>query len=211
MARHRLVLISKNSLDTSPLEAELAGMDYGIRSLVCRDPEETIRAVKGSDLIIDVGVPLPESVIQEIDLAQGIVSLGHAYDQIDCEAATRKGIVVVNTPGFCTEEVSNHTVMLLACARQLVRLDRLVRARQWQDGALAELPPIPPIEGQVLGLVGLGVIGRAVAPKARALSLGVIVHDPYLPPWIAQEYASNWWTTSRSSRPAPTLSPCMYP
>ena len=101
-------------------------------------------------------VPLPESVIQETDLPQGIVSLGHAYDQIDCEAATRKGIMVVDTPGFCTEEVSNHTVMLLlACPRQLVRLDRLVRARRW-DGALAELPPIPPIEGQALGLVGFG-------------------------------------------------------
>ena len=189
MARHRLVIISKNTLDASPVEVELAGMDYGIRSLVCRDAEETIRAVKGSDLIIDVGVPLPGAVIQKIDRARGIVSLGHAYDQIDCEAATRKGIMVVNTPGFCTEEVSNHTVMLLlACARQLVRLDRLVRARRWQDGALAELPPIPPIEGQVLGLVGFGVIGRAVARKARALSLSVIVHDPYLPPWIAQEY-----------------------
>ncbi len=160
MARHRLVIISNNTLDASPMEVELAGMDYGIRSLVCRDAEETIRAVQGSDLIIDVRVPLPGSVIQKIDRARGIVSLGHAYDQIDCEAATRKGIMVVNTPGFCTEEVSNHTVMLLlAYTRQLVRLDRLVRARRWQDGALAELPPIPPIEGQVLGLVGFGVIG----------------------------------------------------
>ena len=71
MARHRLVIISKNTLDASPVEVELAGMDYGIRSLVCRDAEETIRAVKGSDLIIDVGVPLPGAVIQKIDQSRG--------------------------------------------------------------------------------------------------------------------------------------------
>ncbi len=49
-------------------------MDYGIRSLVCRDAEETIQAAK--DLIFDAGVPLPGSGIQEIDRAQGIVSPG---------------------------------------------------------------------------------------------------------------------------------------
>ena len=189
MARQRLAFVTGIQRDTAPVEAELAGIDYEIQSHVCQDPEQTIRSVKGQDLIIDVGVPLPASVIQEIDRAQAIVSLGHAFDAIDCEAATRKGIMVVNTPGFCTEEVSNHTLMLLlACARQLVRSDRLIREGQWRADTQLKLPPIPPIEGQVLGLLGFGVIGKAVTRKARALSLEVIVHDPYLSPWIAQEY-----------------------
>ncbi len=89
----------------------------------------------------------------------------------DPEAATRKGIMVVNTPGFCTEEVSNHTLMLLlTCARQLVRSDRLIREGQWRADTPVTLPSFPPIEGQVLGLLGFGVIGRAVTRKARALS-----------------------------------------
>ncbi len=189
MARQQLAFITGIERDTATVEAELTGIDCEIQSHVCQNPEQTIRAVKGQDLIIDVGVPLPGTVIQEIDRAQAIVSLGHAFDLIDCEAATRKGIMVVNTPGFCTEEVSNHTLMLLlACARQLVRSDRLIREGQWRADTPLRLPPFPPIEGQVLGLLGFGVIGRAVTRKARALSLEVIVHDPYLSPWIAQEY-----------------------
>ena len=189
MACQRLSFVTGIQRDTAPVEAELAGIDYVIQSHVCRNPEQARRAVKGQDLIIDVGVPLPRSVIQEVDRAQAIVSLGHAFDLIDCEAATQKGIMVVNTPGFCTEEVSNHTLMLLlACARQLVRSDRLIRERQWRADTPLTLPSFPPIEGQVLGLLGFGVIGRAVTRKARALSLEVIVHDPYLSPWITQEY-----------------------
>ncbi len=65
MARQQLALITGIKRDTATIEAELTGIDYEIQSHVCQSPEQTIRAVKGQDLIIDVGVPLPGTVIQE--------------------------------------------------------------------------------------------------------------------------------------------------
>ena len=96
--------------------------------------------------------------------------------------------MVANAAGFVTEEVSNHTIMLLlACSRRLTIAHALVRAGRWADNREA-LDGIPPIDGHVLGLVGVGNIGRAVARKARVFGLNVIACDPYLLPWDAREY-----------------------
>jgi D-3-phosphoglycerate dehydrogenase len=86
---------------------------------------------------------------------------------------------------FCTEEVSNHALLLLlACAKRLLPLDHDVREGRWARGPV---PKLPPIFGQTLGIVGLGNIGRALARKAQALGLQVVVYDPYVDPRVAEE------------------------
>ena len=186
MAQHKIAVIAPKDPDLTLVKAGLEGLDYDLDVNVCTSVGETIEAVKGADVIIDILVPMPTEVVEEIDTARAIVSGSHGFDRIDYEAATRKKIMVVNSAGFCTEEVSNHTIMfLLACAKSLVQLDTKVRAGGWRTDAM---PVLPPIDGQTLGIVGLGNIGRATARKAQAFGLEVISYDPYVPPWISKEY-----------------------
>ena len=186
MAQHKISVIAPKVPDLTLVEAGLEGLDYDLDVNVCTSVGETIEAVKGADVIIDILVPMPTEVVEEIDTARAIVTGSHGFDRIDYETATRKRIMVVNSAGFCTEEVSNHTIMfLLACAKSLVQLDDKVRAGGWRTD---QMPVLPPIDGQTLGIVGLGNIGRATARKAQAFGLEVISYDPYLQPWIAKEY-----------------------
>ena len=131
---------------------------------------------------------MPREVIAEIDTAKAIVSIGHGFNQIDHDAATDHGVMVVNTAGFVSEEVANHTIMLLlACAKKLTILHDLVRAGRWGAGRL-ELSSLPTIDGQVLGIVGFGNIARATARRAAVFGLDVVAYDPYAAPWTAKEY-----------------------
>ena len=97
--------------------------------------------------------------------------------------------MLVNTAGFCNEEVSNHVIlMLLACAKKLTLLNNMVKAGRWGAETRGAMSPMVSIDGQTLGLVALGNIARATARKARVFGLDVIAYDPYVEPWIAKEY-----------------------
>tara|TARA_Y100001947_G_C10256451_1_gene268125 strand:+ start:24 stop:704 length:681 start_codon:yes stop_codon:yes gene_type:complete len=77
---------------------------------------------------------------------------------------------------------------MLACAKKLTILNDLTKAGKWGPDTRTAIMPMAPITDQVLGLVSLGNIGRAVARKAQALGMTVIAYDPYVQPWIAREY-----------------------
>ena len=188
MARHKIAYIAGTDTDVALIEQGLGGLDYEMSIDICSSPGEAIEAIRGADVIIDVGVKMSRQVIEQIDTAKAIVNIGHGFDGIDHVAATDHGVMVVNTAGFVTEEVANHTIMmLLACARKLTILRDLVRAGRWGPDTDAQYPGMPQIYGQVLGLVGLGNIARATAVRAKTFGLEVIAYDPYMPPWIAKE------------------------
>ncbi len=185
----RVVMISSSEPDPEIVEEQFSGLDYDLEVHEIASQGEAIEAIKGVDIIINQGVPLPREVIEEIDQAQAIVSFGHGFNHIDHEAATDQGVMVVNSAGFCTEEVSNHAIMmLLACAKKLALLNNMVKAGGWGAETRAAVTPMGPIDGQTLGLVALGNIARATARKAKVFGLNVIAYDPYVAPWIAKEY-----------------------
>jgi phosphoglycerate dehydrogenase-like enzyme len=98
-------------------------------------------------------------------------------DHLDVAGLRERGLVVANTPTYCTQEVAEHA---LACAlaglRALPRLDAAVRAGTW-DYAAAGVPLR--FADATLGIVGLGRIGRALATLAGAVGMTVVAHDPY--------------------------------
>jgi D-3-phosphoglycerate dehydrogenase len=190
MTQQKIAYITRSEPDTSIVESRLAGRDYQLDVHVCESQGEVIEAIKGADVIIaDGGMAMPREVIEEIDTAKAIVSMGHGFNQIDHNAATEKGVMVVNTAGFVTEQVANHTIMmLLACAKQLTRMHDVIRTGGWDKGTLANLGHMPTIDGQTLGIVGLGNISRATARRAAAFGLDVISYDPYAIPWVAKDY-----------------------
>src|SRR5262245_47826709 len=154
-----------------------------------QDTAAVIEAVRQVDAVMVQGRPFDAAAFPHMGLhgrCQGLVSFGHGFDHLDLDAATANGVILANTASFGTEEVSNHALMLLlACARKLVLHDRLVRQGAWTRKHLA---PMGHVAGQVLGLVGIGHIGRALARKARTLGLRVIAYDPYVSSWDAKEY-----------------------
>jgi D-3-phosphoglycerate dehydrogenase / 2-oxoglutarate reductase len=111
-----------------------------------------------------------------------IARTGIGVDRIDLDAATRRGILVVNTPDGPTESTAEHTIaLLLNLCKQVMTGDRLLRAGQPYP-ALKELTPGLEVAGAVLGLVGLGRIGSRVAAIARILGMKVIAFDPFIAP-----------------------------
>ena len=190
MAEHKIAYVARVKPNRDLVEEQLVGLDHEMHVHICNSNGETIEAVKDVDVILNYGVPMPREVIRQIDRAQAIVNFGHGFDRIDDHAATDQGVMVVNGAGFCSEEVSNHVIMLLlACAKKLMPLNSLVKAGNWEPKARARvLLPMPPIQGLALGLVGFGNTARATARKAFAFGLDVLTYDPYVPPWIADDY-----------------------
>ena len=189
MATQKISFVSRSEPDVTPVEEQLAGIDYEMEVSVCKSDGETIEAIKGADLVINQGVPMPRAVIEELDRARAIVSFGHGFDRIDDDAATEKSVMVVNTAGFCSEEVSNHAIMLLlACAKKLTILNDVVKRGGWSGDTRNEVGTMGTIDGQTLGLIGLGNIARATARKAKVFGLEVVAYDPFVEPWIAREY-----------------------
>ena len=189
MPKHTISFICRAETSTDIIEEQLQGLDYDLNVHVCGSSGEAIEAMRGADVVINQGVRLPREVIREIDTARAVVSMGHGFDHIDHEAAAEHGVMVANTAGFVTEQVANHTIMmLLACAKKLTELHDYVRAGKWGVDPAPDTDTYPTIDGQVFGIVGLGNIARATARRASAFNMDVISYDPYVAPWHAREY-----------------------
>jgi len=106
-----------------------------------------------------------------------IATMAVGYDNIDLPEATRRGIVVGNTPGVLTEATADLAwALLLALGRRVVEGDRLVRSGRWNGWGPIQLVGAD-LAGRVLGIVGLGRIGSAVARRAVGFGMEVIYHN----------------------------------
>jgi D-3-phosphoglycerate dehydrogenase len=109
---------------------------------------------------------------------------GVGVDNVDLDAATQKGVVVMNTPGGNAVSVAEHTLaLMLALARRIPQADASMKKGQWEKKALQGTE----LRGKTLGLVGLGQIGSEVARLAKALQMEVVAYDPYVTSLIAGE------------------------
>jgi D-3-phosphoglycerate dehydrogenase len=129
-------------------------------------------------LIARGGTPVTAAVIEAAPSLRVIGRTGVGYDAVDLAAASRRGIPVVLTPHAGAQAVSEGALaMMLALAKQLPLLDRIVREGRWHDRDAVE---IGDLEGATLGVVGLGRIGGHLARLARSLGMEVLAHDPYV-------------------------------
>jgi D-3-phosphoglycerate dehydrogenase len=121
-----------------------------------------------------------------LELATKLRVVGRAgvgVDNIDVEAATHRGVLVMNTPGGNAVSVAEHTLaLLLALARSVPQANAAIQAGRWEKTSSGT-----ELRGKTIGLVGLGRVGTEVARRARALEMKVLAHDPYVTPGVARE------------------------
>ncbi len=168
-------------------------------------PEEAVKIVRDAAEVRNwerEDIPVPrETLLREVPRLDGLLSLltdrvddelmdlapdlkivsnlAVGFDNIDVPAATRRRIVVTNTPDVLTETVADFAFcLLLAAGRRLVAGDAYVRAGKWKTWALMLLAG-QDLYGATLGLIGLGRIGSAVARRAKGFEMRVIYYDPY--------------------------------
>jgi D-3-phosphoglycerate dehydrogenase len=164
--------------DLSGEAAPLVEVNAALRPTRARDEDGLIANLHDADVVLVSGAPMTRRVMENMPRCRGIVRYGVGLDNVDVPAATDLGIVVAHVLNFCTEEVANHVILLLlACAKKLLVLDRSMRDGRWGGIPAADYPAV---FGQTLGIVGLGEIGRSVARKGQALGMEIIAHDPYV-------------------------------
>ncbi len=126
-----------------------------------------------------------------IDAATRLRVIGRAgvgVDNIDCEAAARRGIAVVNSPASAMVSVAEHTMgLMIALARFIPQADASLRKGSWEKNKFLGIE----LSGKTLGIVGLGRIGSMVAVRAEAFGMRVLTYDPY----IKGERAETFGTT----------------
>src|SRR5439155_26187318 len=110
---------------------------------------------------------------------RAFVRAGVGMDNIDVAAATRRGILVMNTPGGNTVSTAEHTpTMMMALARHIPVATASLQSGKWDRGKFVGVQ----LAGKTLGIVGLGRVGREVARRAAGLDMKVIGFDPFLAP-----------------------------
>jgi D-3-phosphoglycerate dehydrogenase / 2-oxoglutarate reductase len=128
-------------------------------------------------LIVRSAVHVNQALLEHAHKLRVIGRAGVGVDNIDIDAATRKGIAVMNTPGANAVAVAEHTLgLMLSMARHLCRADGLMHAGKWEKKSLQGTE----LRGKTLGIVGLGRIGMEVARRARAFGMEVVAHDPFV-------------------------------
>src|SRR5262245_21698019 len=140
--------------------------------------DELKQAFQAADgMIVRSGTKVTADLLEQPGKLRAIVRAGVGVDNIDVAAATRKGIIVMNTPGGNTVSTAEQTVtLLMALARHTPAADAIVRQGKWVKLIGTQLA------GKTLGVVGLGRIGREVARRAAGLDMKVIGYDPFLAP-----------------------------
>jgi D-3-phosphoglycerate dehydrogenase len=140
--------------------------------------EKWIRRLRGKDaLICTVADPIDEKVMEACPELSIISNFGVGYNHIDIAAATRRGILVTNTPDVLTDATADLTwALLLDVARRVTEGDRLVRAGRW-IGWTPEFMLGTEVTGKTLGIIGMGRIGKAVASRARGFRMRVLYHS----------------------------------
>lgn len=138
------------------------------------DADKLADDVRGRSVLVVTVSVITEKVIMNADKLNLIQRVGVGVDNIDVEAATRRGIVVCNTPTAMTESVAQHIWgFITAHSKRIVEGNNLVKGGGWQTLIGYEL------QGRCLGLIGFGNIGQRAAEIAQAFKMKVVAYDPY--------------------------------
>ncbi len=146
-------------------------------------PEELKKTVNGYDaLVVRSQTKITADVFGAAEHLQVVGRAGVGVDNIDVEAATEKGVVVVNAPTGNTTSAAEHAIALMfSLSRHIPEAQASLKSGKWERGKFLGLE----VRGKTLGIIGLGQVGSEVARRARGLEMNVLAYDPF----VAEERA----------------------
>jgi D-3-phosphoglycerate dehydrogenase len=170
------ILISDKISDDGLAVFEKAGIAFDHLPEITQDEiRESIH--KYSGWVIRSRSRATAEIIERADKLRVIGRAGVGIDNVDAAAATRKGIIVMNTPGGNTTSTAEHTVsMMLSLARKIPQAYQSMREGKWDKKSFMGVE----IHGKVLGVFGLGRIGQEVVRRMKAFNMQILGYDPFL-------------------------------
>lgn len=143
--------------------------------LPAEELEKIIGAYEG--LVIRSGTKVTARLLEAATSLKAIGRAGIGVDNVDVPAASKRGVIVMNTPGGNNVTTAEHAIsMMLAVARHIPQANATLRAGQWKRNDFVGTE----ICGKTLGVVGLGNIGAVVADRAKGLAMKVVAYDPFV-------------------------------
>ena len=170
------ILVSDKLSSRGTEVLERAGFTVAVKTKLSK--EELLEEIKNYEgLIVRSATKVTKEVIEAGGRLRIIGRAGTGLDNVDSEAATRKGIIVMNTPGGNTITTAEHTIaMIVSMSRKTPQATASMKAAKWEKNRFMGVE----LYNKTLGLVGLGQIGTYVTKLAQGLSMNVIGYDPYL-------------------------------
>lgn len=171
------VLIS-DSLSKEAIEILEKEKEFKVDVNTKLSPDELKKVIKDYDaLLVRSATKVTKDIIEKADKLKIVGRAGVGLDNVDLEAASKKGIIVVNTPGGNTISTAEHTFsMILALSRSIPQADSSMKKGEWERKKFMGVE----LYGKTLGIIGLGRIGSEVAKRALSFDMRVIAYDPYL-------------------------------
>ncbi|MBW2183692.1 MAG: phosphoglycerate dehydrogenase, partial [Deltaproteobacteria bacterium] len=149
-------------------------------------PPEELKAIIGEydGLVIRSATKVKADIIEAADNLKVVGRAGSGLDNVDVPAASKKGIVVMNTPGGNTITTAEHAVsMMLALSRKIPQATASMKSKKWEKSKFMGAE----IHNKTLGVIGIGRVGSVVADRARGLRMNVVAYDPFLSPEGAEK------------------------
>src|SRR5208337_4850301 len=148
-------------------------------------PDELQKIIKDYDaLIVRSGTQVTSSIIEAAHRLKVIGRAGVGLDNVDLPAATKKGIVAMNTPAGNTTSTAEQTMsLIMALSRNIPQAVASLKSGKWERSKFTGVE----LNGKVLGIVGLGRIGSTLAKMAQAFGMTILGYDPYLSVEIAKK------------------------
>ncbi|MEE8456528.1 MAG: phosphoglycerate dehydrogenase, partial [Acidimicrobiia bacterium] len=174
MSRQRVV-IAEAIADTG---IECLASSYEVVDAVQMSRDELMGLMgDASALIVRSATRVDRELIEAAPGLKVVGRAGSGVDNIDLEAATEHGVMVVNAPNANTISAAEHTMaLLLAQARRVPEADRSLREGRWDRKKFSGVE----LHGKTLGVLGLGKIGTLVAQRASSFGMRIVAHDPYV-------------------------------
>src|SRR6266436_4829381 len=181
MSYHMNILIAE---PLAPAGIELFQSQPGWNTIVSNPKEYTQHLAEADALLVRSAVQVDQAVLQKAPKLRVIGRAGVGVDNVDLDAATEAGVLVMNTPGGNAASVAEHALaLMLAMARHIPQANASTRAGKWEKKKFLGSE----LRGKTLGIVGLGSIGREVVKRARAFEMRILARDPYVTSQIAQD------------------------
>ncbi len=171
------ILIS-DDLGASGIEKLMGVPEFQVDARKKVAPEELYQIIKDYDaLVIRSATKVTAELLDAAEKLKVVARAGIGLDNVDIEAASRRGIVVMNTPEGNVITTAEHVIaMMLALSRNIPQADSSLKAGKWEKSRFVGRE----VFHKVLGIIGMGKIGRVVAERAKGLKMNVIAYDPYI-------------------------------